>query len=133
MTTTVAVVDAARYKGAIAVEYEIRDGLGNVLGADTVIASPNPGETMAQMRGLFADFFRRRAAKWELSTTSEQRARRRESRISSRFAALTVTRGGAPLGAVAAVAVTTAEALALWNERTVTIEGVPVIQRNFEV
>src|SRR3990172_10779174 len=107
------------YGGAPAFEYELRDDAGALLAVDVVVVHPLPGETWDDLAALAESFLRRRAAKWALSETAAQRARRRESRTGGRRLAelgspeLPLV-GGAPPQAthLVAVALTTAEALA---------------------
>ena len=122
------VTSVGGYGGAPAFEYEVRDdpspGSGQaaaaLLAVDFVVVHPLPGETWDDLAALAESFLRRRAAKWALSETAAQRARRRESRTGGRRLAelgspeLPLV-GGAPPQAthLVAVALTTAEALAL--------------------
>src|SRR3972149_1624094 len=89
------------YGGAPAFEYELRDDAGALLAVDFVVVHPLPGETWDDLAALAESFLRRRAAKWALSETAAQRARRREAPPQATH--------------LVAVALTTAEALALWR------------------
>ena len=121
-----AVVTSIGGSGAApAFEYEVRDdpspGSGQaaaaLLAVDFVVVHPLPGETWDDLAALAESFLRRRAAKWALSETAAQRARRRESRTGGKHLGegepLVVAGAPPEVRHLVAVTLTKAEALAL--------------------
>lgn len=66
-TNHVLITKIDRFRWKIAVEYEIRDDTGKLLGSDVVIMEANPGETASQFLGFFKDYLKRRSATWLLA------------------------------------------------------------------
>lgn len=66
-TNHVVITKIDRFRWKIAVEYEIRDDAGKLLGSDVVIMEANKGETASQFLGFFKDYLTRRNAIWLLA------------------------------------------------------------------
>lgn len=61
------VTNVGRFRWKLAVEYEIKDDYGKVLGSDVVILDVFPGETNKKIAGFLKDYLTTRLAKWAIA------------------------------------------------------------------